>query len=277
MGLFTSVLLLLVLFIIIGFFRSKRLVKNLIFELGSYKLSQPNTVDFQKLETLPQPVARYFRTVLQNNQKIVTQASFRQIGRLRTSLQTSSWMNFEAEQRIFPLAKGFLWNAKIKIWGHLFIQVLDSYVHAVGAGKVLIQSALPIAQDQDKPELNSGALHRYLAEAVWCPTALLPECGVLWSPLDKNRALASLHDQDVSVSLEFHFNEAGEISGIYTPGRWGSFNGGYKQVAWEGHFSDYCEVHGIRVPTKGEVGWYENGELKLVWQGEILPTSFSFS
>lgn len=266
-----------ILIISVSIFRTKRSVRNLSLRLSSSVSSHFRKVDFNELESLPSPVARYFRTVLKNNQKMIGHVSFQQIGQLRTNLDSSSWMNFKAEQRIYPLAKGSLWNAKIKIWGPIYIQVLDSYSQAVGAGKVLLQSLLPIAQDRDKPELNSGALHRYLAEAVWCPTALLPESGVMWSPLDENRALASLQDRGVSVSLEFHFDEMGEISGIYTPGRWGSFNGGYKQVAWEGHFSDYCEVHGIRVPTKGEVGWYENGELKIVWKGEILPTSYLFS
>jgi hypothetical protein len=55
---------------------------------------------------------------------------------------------------------------------------------------------------------------RYLAEAVWLPTALLPVNGVRWSPIDENRALATLQgDDDVSVSLEFRF-ENNDVVGV---------------------------------------------------------------
>ncbi|WP_425532220.1 DUF6920 family protein [Aromatoleum anaerobium] len=47
----------------------------------------------------------------------------------------------------------------------------------VGSGQAQLLSAVTVASDRDKPELNSGSLHRYLAEAVWYPTALLPSAG----------------------------------------------------------------------------------------------------
>ncbi|GEM_PF-6980517 len=76
---------------------------------------------------IQKPLARYFRTVLQNNQKNIGRVSFQQIGKLRTSTKSTNWMFFKAEQQIFPAAKSFLWNAKVKIWSFLYIQVLDSY------------------------------------------------------------------------------------------------------------------------------------------------------
>jgi hypothetical protein len=62
------------------------------------------------------------------------------------------------------------------------------------------------------------------------------------SPMTK--ALATLTNDRVSVSLEFRFGASGEVTGIYTPARWGTFAGGYKQVPWEGHFRDYRERDG---------------------------------
>ena len=60
-----------------------------------------------------------------------------------------------------------------------------------------------------------------------------------------------------------------EVVGIYSPGRWGLFDGGYKRVAWEGKFADYVKHDGVLVPTRGEVGWHTHGEWRSVWRGTV--------
>lgn len=113
-----------------------------------------------------------------------------------------------------------------------------------GSGHVSLVSAIPLASDSGSMELNSGALHRYLAESVWYPTALLPSKALHWSHTDGNRALATLSDAGQTVSLEFRFNEAGEVSGVYSPGRWQKVKGNFRQTPWEGRFRSYREVDG---------------------------------
>lgn len=122
--------------------------------------------------------------------------------------------------------------------------------------------------------MNSGALHRFLAEAVWYPIALLPSDSLRWSPIDDNRAGATLTSGDVTVSLEFRFSESGEIVGIYTPVRWGKFGGSYVQKPWEGRFRDYVTIQGMRVPKHGEVGWYEEGVWQQVWEGMMVDATY---
>jgi hypothetical protein len=75
------------------------------------------------------------------------------------------------------------------------------------------------------------------------------------------------------VSLEFRFAETGEVTGIYTPARWGTFAGGYEQRPWEGHFYNYQVHDGIRVPSSGDVGWYVAEQWQPVWKGTM--TAFS--
>jgi hypothetical protein len=126
-----------------------------------------------------------------------------------------------------------------------------------------------VSADAGTPEMNSGSLHRYLAEAVWYPTALLPSPTLRWTEIDAIRALATLTNRGVTVSLEFRFAETGEVTGIYTPERWGTFPGGYRRVPWEGHFRDYRNWDGVLVPTEGDVGWYVGKEWQAVWKGRI--------
>jgi hypothetical protein len=79
-----------------------------------------------------------------------------------------------------------------------------------------------------------------------------------------------LTSHDVSVSLEFRFAPSGEVTGIYTPARWGAFSGGFRQVPWEGHFRNYRQQGGILVPMEGDVGWYIDNEWRAVWKGTVV-------
>jgi len=233
-----------------------------------------DTVDFASFTELPPPVARYFRHVLKDGQKLIRMGKMRQSGMLRTSTTTETWSSFTASHLVVPPATGFIWNAKVEMPLAAHVRVLDSYIAGVGAGRVTLLSAFAVASEAGAPELNGGALHRYLAEAVWYPTALLPRPGLVWSPIDDRAAMATLTDRGATVSLEFRFNEAGEVTGIYSPGRFGRFDGGYKQVPWEGHFRDYQIQTGMRVPLHGEVGWYDKGALQVVWKGNVLEAQY---
>lgn len=178
-------------------------------------------------------------------------------------------MPFTATHMASPLARRFLWNAKVKAAPLVHLRVLDALIDGQGSGQVLLLSAFDVGHDSGTPEMNSGAMHRFLAEAVWYPWALLPSEHLQWTSLDANRALATMTAEGVTVELEFRFADSGEVLGIYTPARWGSFGGRYAQAAWEGHFSGYESRHGVLVPRQGEVGWYDEGRLEIVWQGHI--------
>jgi len=229
--------------------------------------AETQTADFG-VENVPAPVARYLRLVLRTPKRI-QQVRIRQIGTLRTDLNGERWMSFEADHIVVPPAMGFVWNARVRIAPLLHVRVRDLLIESRGSGQVSLLSAFTVSADAGTPEMNSGSLHRYLAEAVWYPTALLPSPKLKWTEIDATRALATLTDHGVTVSLEFRFTEAGHVTGIYTPGRWGTFRGGYRQVPWEGHFRDYRERDGILVPTEADVGWYVDNEWHAVWKGTV--------
>lgn len=244
--------------------------------LASASRPSNTAVDFDLLGELPTPVARYFRHVLGDGQRLIHAARMRQSGVLRTSTTAAGWSSFTARQLVVPPAMGFVWDARVALPLATHLRVRDSYVAGMGSGKVSALSAFAVAAEAGVPELNAGALHRYLAEAVWYPTALLPQSGVAWSPIDDRAALATLTNRGTTVSLEFRFNEMGEATGIYSPGRFGRFHGAYKQVPWEGHFRDYRSWSGMRVPRYGEVGWHEGGSLQLVWKGNVFEALYDF-
>ncbi|WP_299785772.1 DUF6544 family protein [Ramlibacter sp.] len=231
----------------------------------------------RKLEGLPPPVRRYLQMVLPTGAprppRIVT---LRQHGELRTDVTSAHWMPFEATHLASPGATGFVWDAWVNAAPFIHIRVLDSLIQGRGAGQVLLLSALDVGHDGATPEMNSGSLHRFLAEAPWYPWALLPSDELSWTPVDDHRALATLSAQGTTVALEFRFAESGEVQSIYTPGRWGSFGGAYAKLPWEGRFLDYQRQGGVLVPMRAEVGWYQGGKLALVWKASIDGVSTSY-
>ena len=166
---------------------------------------------------------------------------------------------------------GFVWDARISAAPLMHVRVRDAYVGAEASGDVTLMSLVAMGHETGAPELSSGALHRYLAEAVWYPTALLPEAGVTWEAVDETRA-----DAGISVSLEFRFNDAGEVIGINTDKRYGLFDGSYTQYPWEGRFRDYQTRNGVKIPTYGEVGWLLPDGWWLFWQGNIREAVYSY-
>jgi len=186
-------------------------------------------------------------------------------------------MSFEAMHLVAPISIPFLWNARVRIAPLLHIRVRDALIGGRGSGQVSLMSAFTVASDGGTPEMNSGPLHRFVAEAVWYPTALLPGGKLRWSAIDGTRALARLTDHGVSVSLEFRFAVTGEVNGIYTSARWGRFSSGHKQVPWEGHFGNYEERNRMRVPVEGEVGWYFDDKWQAVWRGKVTDVSYELS
>jgi hypothetical protein len=242
----------------------------------SAKARKPREAGVLSIDSLPPPVARYLNHALSTEKRRLVVARYRQVGTLRTDTRSERWMNFTASQVISPSLSEFVWDARVSVIPLLHLRVIDSFVGGCGAGQVALLSAVPIGSAGGTMEMNSGSLHRFLAEAVWYPTALLPSSALSWEPVDDARALATLTHSAISVSLEFRFNQRDEVESIYTPGRWGSFDGGYKQVAWEGKFRDYAKRDGLLVPTRGEVGWYTDGDWGSVWRGSVVSAKLEF-
>lgn len=229
-------------------------------------------VDGDPFQELPAPVARYLRLALRDARPPIVLARLRQAGELRTDPRSDRWMPFEATHTVTPGAPGFVWDARVRLLPFVHLRVRDAYVAGQGSGRVSLLSAIPVASQGAREEVSSGSLHRYLAEAVWYPTSLLPGPALRWTPLTDTTAMATLTDAGITVSLEFRINDRGEVAAIYTPGRWGAFEGGYRQVPWEGHFRGYRERAGMLVPAEGDVGWHVDGQWRCVWKGRVEGT-----
>ena len=205
------------------------------------------------LAGLPGPVARYFRRVLTPGQPLVRTIELQQDGEFR--IGTDGWREMHATQHVSTDPRGFVWDARIAMLPLVSVYVRDGYVRGAGRMKAEAMALIPMLTASASPELNAGALQRYLAECVWYPTALLPREGVRWSAVDDRRATATLSDNGTTVSVQFAFNEKDEIVEFSAPDRCREVNGRYEPTPWGGRCAEYRQHGGMWIPVDCEVEW----------------------
>jgi hypothetical protein len=227
-------------------------------------------VDRTGIDDLPEPVRRYFRHVLPADHLLPAVTRIQQQGSLRTSSPRSRWLNFGAEEIIAASPIGFQWLARIGVGAGVSLEVCDRLIDGEASSELRLASLIRLGADSGNRQLNEAALHRFLAEAVWSPAALLPAAGVVWSAINDTSAEAKLACGETRVALEFRFNAQNEVTSVYTPARWMREKGSYRAVAWEGRYHDYAICSGVRVPMCAEVGWYTEADWCPVWKGRIV-------
>jgi hypothetical protein len=254
--------------------KTSQVVKQLSHAMPREKAGAANFKDF---EQLPAPVARYFRWALKEGQPFIRSARLVQVGEFRARQADNGWSSFDATQVFSAQPPGLVWDASIRMAPLVAVRVRDAYVAGQGSMQGKVLSLVSMIDERGKPELDAGALQRYLAEAVWFPTALLPREGLAWTALDDNRALATLTDCGTTVSLEFHFDETGEVTGVFTPGRHRAVGGTYELTPWAGHWRKYAERAGMRIPIEGEVEWHLPGGAFPYWKGRVVRVEYDLA
>ena len=225
------------------------------------------------VEVLPPIVARYLARSVPDAARSTRAARLRQRGTFQMGEGEEGWRSFEAIEvfRVHPPA--FYWDARIAVAPGVHAYVRDSY-HDGTAGMVgKVAGLLTVVNEPSSPQLESGALARYLAEAVWFPTRLAVGPGLRWTAIDDVRAVATLTDANASVSLTFTFDEDGDPVRV-DGDRARATDEGFVTSAWVGTFSDHGEVAGVRIPRYGEVGWVVDGVWVPYWRGRIESAAY---
>ena len=228
------------------------------------------------LGPLPVPVQNYFRAALAEGQKPVTAVDLEQIGTINLSETTAQWKPFTAGQRVVTQRPGYVWSARIPRAG-LPVLVQDAYVGGEGILRVLLGGLVTQANLRDRGELARGELMRYLAETPWYPTALLPDAGVTWCPVDEHSARATIHDGELSVTLLFRFGGDDLISTVRAEAR-GRMSGTTTVLRpWQCRLWNYALRDGLRVPLEGEAAWISPAGARPYWRGKITTVRYEFA
>ncbi|HKI01735.1 MAG TPA: DUF6544 family protein [Thermoanaerobaculia bacterium] len=225
----------------------------------------------REVESLPAPVRRYFRAVLRDGQPMITAARFSQEGQFRLSETEEKWGPFQATHAVTVKPPAFDWDARIAWAPGVKVYVRDAYAAGSGTLRAAAFGLVPLAGQHGTPELAEGELMRYLAEAAWYPTALLPGSGVEWAAIDDSTARASLADGATRVALDFHFDAEGLIASVRSPGR---HKDARTVLPWQGRFRGYELRSGVRIPLEAEVEWVTPTGPQPYWRGRVTGIAY---
>lgn len=238
---------------------------------------EPQTVEDRELASLPAPVQRYLRRVLPAGQRLVAAVQFRHQGTFLTGDGTGQWKPFTSEQQVVTQHPGFDWDARISMMPGVTVRVHDAYVGGEGILQASLFGLFPVASLHGTGELAQGELMRYLAEAAWYPTALLPSQGVRWTAVDDHTADGTLVTDGHAVTLRFAFNEEGLIAAVKAEARGRAVGGKFVPTPWQGTFWGYQERSGVIVPTQGEVAWLLPEGAQPYWRGTLTEIVYEFA
>ncbi|MFB6140143.1 MAG: DUF6544 family protein [Halosimplex sp.] len=229
-------------------------------------------VDREEYAGLPDPVRDYFDAVIDDGRSRVGTARVEQRGEFRLGGRSGSWKPMRATQDYAVDPPGFLWDASVDVYPFVPVRVVDAYERGEGSLRARLLSVVPIAAAEPGPALDEGELLRYLAEAVWFPTALLPSAGVEWEPIDARTARATLGDRGNTASLRFSFDDEGVIERVTAEERYREEEDRYRP--WTGSFGEYRWYDGLRIPTEATVAWVlPDGNLPY-WRARITRVEY---
>ena len=230
--------------------------------------------DRTMLKGLPTSVVRYFEFALTPGQPMVERARIDWEGEF--SIRPRRWSPFAATQHYRVRPPGFVWDARIRVVPAVSVLVRDAYIDREGSLRAAIGGMIDLANEHGTPEMAAGELLRYLGEAVWYPTALLPCAGVRWRSLDDRSANATLSDGATTVSMNVDFAPSGEITHI-TAVRPRSENGTSVLTAWVARLADYSLRSGMQVPGAGEAEWTLSTGPLPYWRGRLVNVHYDFT
>lgn len=240
-----SIIVVVIIAIIVKKYYLSTQFKREIKELFSLSKNISNkTFSYEQLSGLPEPVQRYFKHVLRENQPYISYVRLIHDGQFKTDMK-KDWIDIEGEQYYTAERPGFVWIGKTPSF-----TARDTYLADKGRLTVSIFSLFKIVDGQGE-KYNQGELLRWLGESVWFPTNLLPSEYLQWSPIDSNSARLTFKYEELSLSYTVRFNEQGEITELETKRYMNEEN----LETWAGKAIDYKKINGVVIPTKIEAIW----------------------
>ncbi|MGA1411773.1 MAG: DUF6920 family protein [Prochlorotrichaceae cyanobacterium] len=237
----------------------------------------PKRVDFAELEDLPFVVQRYLREALTDGQPLITQVQAEHQGQFNLGGATQRWFPFTSQQRVMIQPPGFLWDAQISpIPGIAQVLVHDAYIGGEGILTASLGGWISMMKIQARGAISQGELQRFLAEALWYPTALLPSQGVKWIALDETTAQVILRDGLIIITMTVYFNAQGLVDRVQVEDRVRAVGDRFIPTPWEGRFWDYQRWGQMLIPLQGEVAWLLPEGRCPYWRGTLTSVDYTF-
>ena len=214
----------------------------------------PTVLTEADLTGLPEPVQRWLRSSGVVGKARPVTIRLKQVGQLRPEAG-QPWLPFTAEQYYSTDPPGFVWVATVRAASVLPLMIgRDRYFAGKGSMQIRLLSLIPI--NAEGPEVDQGAMLRYLGEVVWFPAAAVSPY-LTWESVDERSARATMDDGGIRASAIFSFNELGEVMDMVAE-RYRASGGKFSLERWRTLARAYRAFNGVWVPTEAEAIWQLN-------------------
>lgn len=148
---------------------------------------------------------------------------------------------------------GFTWTARARMFG-LPVRVRDHYFENEGGVSVTVLGVIPVARETGA-DVTRSSRGRLVAEAVWCPTALVgPD--VHWERLDDDRARFTLTVDSDSIPVTIHVGLGGALREV-TLERWGTVDvPSARPIPYGFEVHEMGTFGGVTLPVHLRGGWW---------------------
>ena len=153
-------------------------------------------------------------------------------------------------------------------------QGYDSYRDGRGEMKGVIGKTVTLF-DQTGQDMDRAGLVTVLAEAMFCPAALLQDYITLTS-LDDHRVRGTMTWQGVTANGVFAFNDADELVAFTTDDRAAvATDGNIEHIPWSERFADYQPMtDGVRFPSRVQAVWDYPDDPLVYFDGIVAAVSY---
>ena len=211
---------------------------------------------YDKLAGLPEPVQRFFRASVAEGTPLIKYVHLKQTGYFQPS-PNAGWKPFRADQWYSVEPPRFVWQANMDFAPLVPVVGRDKYWSGQSNMLMKVLGMIPVV-DARGPDLERSSLIRYVSEAIWFPTALLPGAHVQWAPIDSNSAQITFRDGGLSTAAIYTFDDSGLPVSFRSEERVYGGGDGKTPYPWWGRFggAGFKEVApGVRIATEGSAGW----------------------
>lgn len=207
----------------------------------------------QMVAGLPDIVRRYFLHAIEPDTPLADSVSLKMSGTFRLK-PDGDWLPMTGDETL-NLPKGFIWRAKVGT-GLMSFSGADYYFAGNGRMKFGIWGIIPVASATGRDTARSS-IGRFVAEAFWLPSALLPQRGVKWEAVDDESAKAVVNVDGEIVNITFQIAPNGQLLQILLS-RWGdkTADGSYGYAPFGGEVTAERRFGGFTIPAELGAGWW---------------------
>lgn len=229
-------------------------------------------IEKEDLEGLPPVVRRWLTVSGLVGERPLQGIVIKQVGQIRLK-KDQEWMPSSALQHINVRRPAFHWALDLDFHPFLPIKGRDMLYQEKASMEIRLFSLLKAVNEKDNRKLDESALHRFLLELAWYPSAALEDY-MSWQELEGNKARAILSLKGMQVEADFYFDDDGYVEAMEAY-RYKETGPEAKRLLCRGRVTEHRQVEGLTLPYRCEISWlidgafftwytFENQEIRLI-------------